>query len=142
MKNLSIIKRTLAFAVVLLLILSSCGKPVSEPVNTIEPEITEKEESTADFSESTIDTPIFSEVSAVRIRDDEGVAHRLYSTATGIHGGHESRVVRTENGTFAVYITAEYPDENYDFTWDNYSNYDVMDTVYFGYLDNWEEGAW
>lgn len=31
---------------------------------------------------------------------------------------------------------------NYDFTWDNYSNYDVMDTVYFGYLDNWEEGAW
>ncbi len=40
----------------------------------------------------------------------------LYSTGTGIHGGHENRIIHTENGTYGAYIieettgpTAEHP---------------------------------
>ena len=31
---------------------------------------------------------------------------------------------------------------NYDFDWDNYVNYCVMENVYFGYLTTWQDGAW
>ena len=31
---------------------------------------------------------------------------------------------------------------NYDFTWTNYKNYCIIDTVHFGYFTNWKEGAW
>ena len=31
---------------------------------------------------------------------------------------------------------------DYDFSWANYVNYCVMENVYFGYLRNWQEGAW
>lgn len=30
----------------------------------------------------------------------------------------------------------------YDFNWDNYVNYTIMDNVYFGYFTNWKQGAW
>lgn len=30
----------------------------------------------------------------------------------------------------------------YDFNWDNYANYCVLDNVYFGYFTNWKQGAW
>ena len=31
---------------------------------------------------------------------------------------------------------------DYDFNWENYKNYTTYDNVYFGYFDNWSEGAW
>lgn len=31
---------------------------------------------------------------------------------------------------------------NYDFKWKGYRNYKVIDNVYFGYLEGWENGAW
>lgn len=31
---------------------------------------------------------------------------------------------------------------NYDFKWEGYRNYKVIDNVYFGYLEGWEDGAW
>ncbi|MBQ7922549.1 MAG: S-layer homology domain-containing protein [Clostridia bacterium] len=31
----------------------------------------------------------------------------LYSTSTGVHGGHENRIIRTENGTYGAYIIRE-----------------------------------
>lgn len=31
----------------------------------------------------------------------------IYSTGTGIHGGHENRIIRTENGTYGAYIIEE-----------------------------------
>lgn len=31
---------------------------------------------------------------------------------------------------------------DYDFSWDNYTNYCVIDNVYFGYFTNWKQGAW
>lgn len=46
-----------------------------------------------------------------------------------------------ENGpTVPSYV--RYFRTSYDFSWNNYINYDVMDNVYFGYLENWERGAW
>lgn len=51
----------------------------------------------------------------------DGASTPLGSTGTGTHGGHESRVVRTEHGTFATYITDNYPDDDYDFSWDVFS---------------------
>ncbi|MBO5702510.1 MAG: hypothetical protein J6S71_08725 [Clostridia bacterium] len=129
MNNFSKIKRTIAFAVVLMLIFNSCGKPPSAPASTTEPKLTMQEETSAEVIEPVIDTPIFSKVSAVKIRYSEGIARPLYSNATGIHGGHESRIVRTETGTFAVYITAEYSDETYDFTWDEFSVVKINDGV-------------
>lgn len=134
MNNFSKIKRTIAFAVVLVLIFNSCNTAVYEPlvISEVEETIYEEttyEETTAEIIEPTIDAPIFSKVSSVKIRDNEGISRPLYSNATGIHGGHESRIVRTENGTFAVYITGEYPDENYDFTWDEFSVVKINDGV-------------
>ncbi len=129
MNNFSKIKRTIAFAVVLVLIFNSCNTAVYEPVVTSGAEETTYEETTAEIIEPTIDAPIFSDVAAVKIRDNEGIARPLYSNATGIHGGHESRIARTENGTFAVYITGEYADENYDFTWDEFSVVKINDGV-------------
>ncbi len=129
MNSFSKIKRTIAFAVVLLLILNSCGTSLSDTVASSDTEGTTQEETTAEIREPVIDTPIFSGVSSVKIRDSEGIARPLYSNATGIHGGHESRIVRTENGTFAVYITGEYPDETYDFAWDEFSVVKINDGV-------------
>lgn len=31
---------------------------------------------------------------------------------------------------------------SYDFKWENYSNYCVIDNVYFGYFTNWKQGVW
>lgn len=31
---------------------------------------------------------------------------------------------------------------SYDFNWQDYKNYCVIDNVYFGYLSSWEQGAW
>ena len=114
------IKRTIAFAVVLLLMLNSCRTSISEPEITPETEMMTEESTTVELVEPVID-PIISKVSSVKIRNEEGVGKPLYSNSTGIHGGHESRIVRTASGTFAVYITAEYPDETYDFSWDEFS---------------------
>ena len=30
----------------------------------------------------------------------------------------------------------------YDFNWDGYENYKVIDNVYFGYFVDWQKGAW
>lgn len=30
----------------------------------------------------------------------------------------------------------------YDFSWEGYRNYTVIDNVYFGYFEDWERGAW
>lgn len=127
MINLSKIKRTIALAVVLLLIFASCAPTASEPAETSESLSSTIGEMTSEPPAPVIDTPLISKVSSVKLRNSEGVAEPLYSNATGIHGGHESRVVRTENGTFAVYITAEYPDETYEFTWDEFTVVKIND---------------
>ena len=31
---------------------------------------------------------------------------------------------------------------DYDFKWDGYENYKVIDNVYFGYFVDWQKGAW
>lgn len=31
---------------------------------------------------------------------------------------------------------------DYDFKWDTYTNYTMMDNVYFGYFMDWENGTW
>ena len=31
---------------------------------------------------------------------------------------------------------------DHDFTWEGYNNYKVIDNVYFGYLEDWRNGAW
>lgn len=31
---------------------------------------------------------------------------------------------------------------DYDFNWEGYENYTVIDNVYFGYFTDWENGAW
>ena len=31
---------------------------------------------------------------------------------------------------------------HYDFNWDGYENYKIIDNVYFGYFINWQKGAW
>ena len=31
---------------------------------------------------------------------------------------------------------------DYDFNWDGYKNYKVLDNVYFGYFEDWRNGAW
>lgn len=31
---------------------------------------------------------------------------------------------------------------DYDFSWDGYKNYKVIDNVYFGYFTDWQKGAW
>ena len=31
---------------------------------------------------------------------------------------------------------------DYDFNWDGYENYKVIDNVYFGYFVDWQKGAW
>lgn len=31
---------------------------------------------------------------------------------------------------------------DYDFNWDSYENYKVIDNVYFGYFVDWQKGAW
>ena len=31
---------------------------------------------------------------------------------------------------------------SYDFNWDGYQNYKVIDNVYFGYFTDWTKGAW
>jgi len=55
-----------------------------------------------------------------------GTEIEVNATATGIHGWHETRVVRTENGTYVTYIseekadTNEYPLNN-TFNWDKFS---------------------
>ena len=31
---------------------------------------------------------------------------------------------------------------DYDFNWENYKNYIIIDNVYFGYFENWKQGEW
>lgn len=31
---------------------------------------------------------------------------------------------------------------DYDFKWEHYKNYIVIDNVYFGYFENWQQGEW
>ena len=31
---------------------------------------------------------------------------------------------------------------DYDFSWDGYENYKIIDNVYFGYFIDWQKGAW
>lgn len=31
---------------------------------------------------------------------------------------------------------------DYDFTWDGYENYIIIDNVYFGYFTHWQKGVW
>ena len=46
-----------------------------------------------------------------------------------------------ENGpTLPTYV--RYFRTDYDFRWEGYQNYKVVDNVYFGYLENWQNGAW
>ena len=46
-----------------------------------------------------------------------------------------------ENGvTVPTYV--RYFRTSYDFSWEGYENYTVMDNVYFGYFTDWENGAW
>lgn len=39
--------------------------------------------------------------------------------------------------TYVRYFRADY-----DFAWEGYENYKVIDNVYFGYFEDWERGAW
>ena len=32
--------------------------------------------------------------------------------------------------------------DSYDFSWEGYRNYIVLDNIYFGYFENWQQGAW
>ena len=55
-----------------------------------------------------------------------GTEIEVNATATGIHGWHETRVVRTPNGTYVTYISEEKPDTNEyplgnTFSWDKFS---------------------
>ena len=46
-----------------------------------------------------------------------------------------------ENGpTVPTYV--RYFRTSYDFSWDDYTNYKVIDNVYFGYFTTWKQGAW
>ena len=46
-----------------------------------------------------------------------------------------------ENGpTVPTYV--RYFRASYDFSWDGYENYKTIDNVYFGYFEDWKEGAW
>lgn len=46
-----------------------------------------------------------------------------------------------ENGpTLPTYV--RYFRADYDFNWEGYQNYKVVDNVYFGYFEDWQNGAW
>jgi len=60
---------------------------------------------------------------SIHFADEAG--NPYYSTSTGTHGGHESKVVRTPYGTFAVYLTGERQDETFDFTWDQFKVFKI-----------------
>lgn len=46
-----------------------------------------------------------------------------------------------KNGpTLPTYV--RYFRTDYDFGWEGYENYKVVDNVYFGYFEDWERGAW
>ncbi len=55
-----------------------------------------------------------------------GAETEVNATATGIHGWHETRVVRTPNGTYVTYISGDRPDDGEyplgnTYTWDRFS---------------------
>jgi len=55
-----------------------------------------------------------------------GTETEVNATATGIHGWHETRVVRTPNGTYVTYISGDKPDGNEyplgnTFSWDKFT---------------------
>ena len=46
-----------------------------------------------------------------------------------------------ENGpTVPTYV--RYFRTSYDFSWKDYTNYKIIDNVYFGYFTTWQQGAW
>lgn len=46
-----------------------------------------------------------------------------------------------KNGpTIPTYV--RYFRTDYDFRWEGYENYKVIDNVYFGYFEDWQRGAW
>ena len=46
-----------------------------------------------------------------------------------------------ENGS-TVPTEVRYFRISYDFSWEGYANYKVIDNVYFGYFTDWKNGAW
>lgn len=58
---------------------------------------------------------------AIIVDDSLGTGGGVYATGTGVHGWHESRVVRTTNGTYVAFISDE---KNGDVEY-NYGNYDT-----------------
>ena len=120
--NITKIKRTVALAIVLVIVFSSCSTPTIDTEITTDtvPEDTTLEGTTEESADQAIETPVFSRTEGIRVRGEDGITQYLNSNATGIHGGHESRIVRTKNGSFAVYIINEHADDTYDFTWDEF----------------------
>ena len=52
-------------------------------------------------------------------RFEEGGVPITAVSGLGSHGGHETRIVRTENGVYATYITKSEPADDAHQTWDN-----------------------
>lgn len=129
--NKSIKIFALAFAIIIMLSLISCkeSQQTSDISSDTETQMTTLEETTAAEIKEPITEPVFSKPETVRVKGKSGAGEELYSNATGIHGGHESRIVRTENGSFAVYITNEYPDTEYDFSWDEFTVVKLRDGI-------------
>ncbi len=73
---------------------------------------------------------------AIIVDDALGTGGGVYATGTGTHGWHESRVVRTTNGTYVAFISNE---KNGDVEY-NYGNYDTT-TNKWDYTDTftWDD---
>jgi len=59
------------------------------------------------------------------IGDDNGP---IYTCGTGVHGGHHTRVVRTENGTYAIYALSDTnaATEEHPLWWQGVTTYGIM----------------
>ena len=60
----------------------------------------------------------------------KGESMRPASNANGTHGGHESRVVRTDHGVFAVYITGNHNDTTYGYSWDEFTVFKLNNSTH------------
>ena len=63
---------------------------------------------------------------SIRVKKN-GLIQSPSSNGTGTHGGHESRIVRTEHGVYAVYITDNRKDDSYGFSWDEFTVFKLND---------------
>lgn len=69
------------------------------------------------------------------------VVYDLISTCEPTNESFEAVDYVIKNGsTIPEYV--RYFRSDYDFEWDNYNNYKIIDNVYFGYFTTWEEGVW